>query len=421
VDRPLTDEGAEAPALEPAPTPKPGPRWLGWLGWVAPPLAAWLGSNLFYWLSAARNGWDYLSLATHIRWDSGQYLRIASLGYSAQPCGTSFPGARFQPTDLCGDVDWFPAYPALIRALHLVGVPYDWAGLLLTEAFTLGALAVLWWLLGARLNLASGGLLALAALFPGSIYYHAVFPMSLSLFAALLCLALLGRRLWLRSGLAGAAAAAAYPTNVLLAPTAVLGALLGGGWLRPRVSPGLLARVALCGAVICLGLGAVEVLQHKDTGIWNAWAKGEAKYGAGIHNPLNTIGSQLGPIPKATLARARTPAARRTQQHLHTVEREQFILVTLLVALAVAVVLTRWPLTTIPDRAALVYGLLFWLAPLVSGAGISQYRPQSLLLPVLIPLRHLPRRLWPLLAAGAVAAGWVAWQLAPLFYDKTLI
>jgi len=278
---------------------------------------------------------------------------------------------------------------------------------------------VLWWLLGARLGLASGCVLALAALFPGSIYYHAIFPMSLSVFAALLCLALLGRRLWLRPGLAGAAAAAAYPSNVLLAPAAALGALLGHG--RRRVSPGLLARVALCGAVICLGLGAVEAVQYRSTGIWNAWAKGEAKYGAGIHNPLDTIGSLLGPTPRSVLARARTPAAMRAQRRLQSVERQQFILVTLLVALAVTVVLARWPLTTIPDRGALVYGLLFWLAPLVSGIGISQYRPQSLLLPVLIPLRHLPQRLWPLLALGVVAAGWVAWQLAPLFYDKTLI
>jgi hypothetical protein len=424
VDRPLTDEGAEAPALErpeqarqPAPLP-PAPR-PGWLAWVVPPLVAWLGGNLFYWLSAARNGWDYLSLATHGRWDSGQYLRIARVGYVAQPCGPKFPGAHFRPTDLCGDVDWFPAYPALIRALHLVGVPYDWAGLLLTEAFTLGALAVLWWLFGARLSLVSGCVLALAALFPGSIYYHALFPMSLSVFAALLCLALLGRRLWLRSGLAGAVAAAAYPTNVLLAPAAVLGALLGHG--RLRVPPGLLARIALCGAVICLGLGGVEVLQHQATGIWNAWAKGEAKYGAGIHNPIDTISALVGPVPKSQRTLARTAQAKRAQQRRQMAQRGQFILVAVLVAAAIAVVLARWSLTTTPDRAALVYGVLFWLAPLVSGVGISQYRPQSLLLPVLIPLRHLPRRLWPLVAAGAVAAGWVAWQLAPLFYDQTLI
>jgi len=138
VDKPLTEDGAEALALErrgqavePAPAPpqsRPGPRWLGWLGWVAPPLVTWLGSNLFYWLSAARNGWNYFSVATHLRWDSGHYLNIASIGYFARPCGPNFPGGRFRATDLCGDVDWFPAYPALIRALHLVGVPYDWGG-----------------------------------------------------------------------------------------------------------------------------------------------------------------------------------------------------------------------------------------------------------------------------------------------------
>jgi hypothetical protein len=380
-----------------------------------------MGSNLFYWLSATRNGWDYLSPATHIRWDSNQYLRIARQGYFAQPCGPDFPGAHFRPTDLCGNVNWFPGYPALIHVLHLAGVPSDWAGLLLTEAFTLGVLAVLWWLLGGRLRPLSGCLLALAALFPGSIYYHAVFPMSLSVFAALLCLALLGQRLWLRSGLAGAVAATAYPTNVLLAPAAALGALLGHGHLQPRILPGLLARIALCAAVICLGLAAVEVLQHRDTGVWNAWAKGEAKYGAGVHNPIDTIGAITGPVPESLRALARTPQARQAQVRRQTAERRQFMLVTALVAASVVVVVARWSRTTTPDRAALVYGLLFWLAPLVSGAGISQYRPQSLLLPVLIPLRHLPRWLWPLAAAGVVVAGWVAWQMAPLFYSSTLI
>jgi hypothetical protein len=52
--------------------------------------------------------------------------------------------------------------------------------------------------------------LALAAVFPGSVYEHALFPVSLAVAAGMAFLGLAARRRWTAAGLAGAAAAAAY-------------------------------------------------------------------------------------------------------------------------------------------------------------------------------------------------------------------
>jgi len=67
-----------------------------------------------------------------------------------------------------------------MRLLGGLGLPYPRAGLLLTELFALGSLVLVWWLLEARATLANLACLALAALFPGSIYEHALFPVSLA-------------------------------------------------------------------------------------------------------------------------------------------------------------------------------------------------------------------------------------------------
>jgi hypothetical protein len=78
---------------------------------------------------------------------------------------------------------------------------------------------------------------------------------------------------------------------------------------------------------------------------------------------------------------------------------------------------SRWP------RAATllvppVYTVLFWLAPLVAGGHLAQYRVHALLTPSVLLPRRLPAAV-P--AVVALLATVVAWRMAGLFYHYVLI
>jgi hypothetical protein len=71
---------------------------------------AWLAGNALYWAAADRQGFDYLLVRTHARWDSGNYLNIATHGYTLAHC-VPRPTSPFTSGDWCGTVGWFPLYP----------------------------------------------------------------------------------------------------------------------------------------------------------------------------------------------------------------------------------------------------------------------------------------------------------------------
>ena len=70
------------------------------------------------------------------------------------------------------------------------------------------------------------------------------------------------------------------------------------------------------------------------------------------------------------------------------------------------------------DLAVVAYTGLFWLAPLVVGGHLAQYRTHALLLPSVVLLRRLPAAVTAVLAVLAAA---VAWQMAGLFYHYVLV
>ena len=109
--------------------------------------------------------------------------------------------------------------------------------------------------------------LALAAFFPGNVYMAAVFPVSLCALALLCCIRLSWSGMFKRAALAAAAAAACYPTGVLLAPVVGLWALLHRRWRATWVVAGALG-----------GLAAVVLVMRLQTGAWDAFALVQAKY-----------------------------------------------------------------------------------------------------------------------------------------------
>jgi len=379
--------------------------------WLLPPLLAFLLAHgvLLLALYAADGGVSrYVSPSLRVVWDAGQYLGIAKDGYTLAHCDPH--RTPFEATDWCGRAGWFPLYPAIMHDVHAV-TGWDWEALGwgLSEVFAFGVLVLVWWLLGATVTVANLACLALAAVFPGSVYDHAVFPVSLCTLASLGCLGLLARGRWVTAGLAGAVAAASYPLGVLLAPAVGLWLLVAGRgrpWAR-------LLRGAAAGGLVVLGLVLVGVVMQRSVGHWDAYVKVQSSYGNGIHNPVATFWHNL-LTPRLWHL---SPARVIPRFHLWNAPKVELVFLVVLVALALWATLRRRPVVR-ADIAFALFMVTTWIVPLVIGGRVSQYRQYALILPAVVLLRDLPRVV--LLGLVAVAAACTC-AMAVLFDVNMLI
>jgi hypothetical protein len=122
--------------------------------------------------------------------------------------------------------------------VHTVGV-LSWPGaaVAVSEAAFLTVLVLLWNLPAPAATGRRYAVLALATLWPGTIYMHAVFPTALTAACTGAGWLALTRRRWLLAGLAGAGAAAGYPVGALFAPAAFVYLYRPAGSGRPSRSP----------------------------------------------------------------------------------------------------------------------------------------------------------------------------------------
>lgn len=387
------------------------PRALPLLG---PPFAALVAGWILV-ASRAPKGWtSVFNPTTFNHWDADKYLSIAEHGYRASAqCRTTpaFPN--------CGNLTWFPGYPGLVRVLASTHIGYPIAALVVAWICWYLTLLMVW-ILSAnsadRADMATRGgtarrvaCLALAAVFPGQVYYAALFPISLLTFALLLCIWLATRTSFatrataVRTGVLGVVAGLSYPLALAATPALILGAFI----TRSRH-----ARITMFtgAAAVVAGFGLVLAYAQLRVGLWNAYFITEKhEYGVKAHSPLTLLDT-------------------RYRQFMHPpsswfrITTQQGALATLLVALALAV--------TVPalirarrsadrtDLALLGTAFVAWLIPYVGAGGLSVYRAEACLI-VLVPLlRRLP--LW-MIAALVCAAAIVAYRMAPLFFSNALI
>ena len=380
------------------------PRALPLLG---PPLGAFVAGWILI-ASRAPKGWtSVFNPATFNHWDADKYLSIAEHGYHASAQCRSVPAF---PN--CGNLTWFPGYPGVTRVLVATHIGYPAAALVIAWSCWYLTLLMVWVL---SRDKEEGGTarriacLALAAVFPGQVYFAALFPISLLTFVLLLCIWLATRTSFatrataVRTGILGVVAGLTYPLALSAAPVLVVGALV----TRSRR-----ARITMFtgAAAIVAGFGLVLAYAQLSIGFWNAYFVTEKhEYGVKAHNPLTLLDT-------------------RYHQFMHPpsswfrITTQQGAVATLLVALALAV--------TVPglirarraaDRTDLVLlgtALVAWVVPYVGAGGLSVYRSEACLI-VLVPLlRRLP--LWEI-AALVFTAGVVAYHMAPLFFSNALI
>lgn len=331
------------------------------------------------WISAAVAGVRPFSIGSGLRWDAGTYVDIAQHGYYLFRCtdkpGMVDPGT---PTDAwCGNAGWFPLYPALIRVLHLTGIPYDAAAYLLSLAAIFGSFVLLWRLLDFRQPV----LLALAALLPGAVYHHLTYPISLGTLALLGAVAALRARSWPWAAVCAAVGAAVYPNTgllVVLVPVAV--AVLWRRWL-PAAGAFL---IGVSGWVFTAATFRLE------TGRWDAYFLIQKKYGNGLHNPVATANRLL-----AGSARLDTKLS--------------FLAALALSALVVLAFYRVRPTERTESAILVVLTLGLLVIPLIAGPSVSAYRSHALLLPGVLALRELPTWLTArVVGVSAVLAGMIA-------------
>ncbi|HEX5027823.1 MAG TPA: hypothetical protein VFV56_03330 [Gaiellaceae bacterium] len=346
------------------------------------PLAVWAVAAVTVALAAAAFGYAPWDSATWSRWDSGLYEDIARDGYDLFRC-------EEEPEKWCGDAGWFPAFPWLIGALHLTGLPLQGTAAIVAWLLAGGTVLVLWaTFLERRGDAAAVAALVYAAFAPGQIYHYAIFPLSLYAISAVACLWFVHRGRYVLGGLTGGVAALAYPAGLLLAPVV-------GVWLLVQSAVPFgerLRRVAISSGLI---VGAVWLLlldQWLETGRWDAYLLVQDKYEHGWQNPLEaTWDIFTGGVHEAVdLA----------------VALQTGLVLLVLVLVLVRSIRARVGLAS-ADALVLLWAIATWALP-ISTAGVSIPRGQATLLPLAILVARLPAMLaWPIALAAAALAVWM--------------
>jgi len=363
---------ADAPVVETAPR-----QWRGWRAAVwalAPPLVVFGASWLQLFLNALAHHRPFTA-DLFIHYDAFLYQSIAQKGYSFYPCAGYHMQNDFKGQSFCGNAGWLPLYPWLLKLVHLVVPSWAACSVLVSAVAFLGCLLLLW----NRFLKTDAGfspllLIAFAGFFPGQIWYASGYPISTFLFFVLLAFVFLSRERILLAGLAAGLAAITYSTGFFLI-------FVFGLWLLivQRGKPWLLqlrSQLALPG-LVTVGSASVLALHQVQLHAWNAFFKVQAKYGHGVHNPIQTWLQKTEPLWKLTfkLDYGRFPA-------------QTVFVALLMIGFCVVLFLQRRRGLSPIELLALIYALTFWILPLIIGKGVTSYRAESLLLPSTLLMRR---------------------------------
>lgn len=357
---------------------------------LLPPLVVFLVPILFLWKATAAAEESFMTWSTWARWDSGLYINIAQHGYQFFACRGGGP---------CGNTAWFPVYPWLIAVGMRLGFAPDQIGVILSWAFDFGILLLIWiGYLHSESNLRNWLILILAAFWFGNIFDRTVYPLSMASFLMLLSLLTLYRGHYLIAACIAGIAAATYSSAFLAAVPLGIAAVFPdrAGTLVQRFRNGLVA-----GAVVIAGLALVVMIQRFATGIWGPSFLVEAKYTKGFHDPFATLVEAITSEHRDWLA-----------PHL------QALVVALAVVASVAATPWFWRHRMWFEMVVACYVAVFWLVPLVGGSGVSLYRSDAMLLPIVLLGRRLP---WYALVPFVLAAVILTYPMAYLFFKGRLV
>ena len=273
------------------------------------------------------------------------------------------------------------------------------AGLIVSRLAFLAVLSILWFVfLKDRPRTESYVAPGLACVFPGGVYFLALFPMSLAVLGLLVLLT--GVHLG-RAPLAfvGAAVAAFSYPGAVLGGVAVAAAL----FIHPeaRRSMRRVAVSAAAGAVS--GLAATLVVLQATIHRWNGFFLAQAGYRHPTAFPLVHVISRITPITRPTVPSDSVPAA-------------QYLLTLLLIS-AISWAMIRQRSCPSPLDFAIMTMVVIYLTSNYYGVGSAQFRHQALLLPLVVVVRHAGKMQKAFLVVAAV----ITFQMTALFLTGAII
>lgn len=325
---------------------------------VALAVSGFVGIQVLCAVLARVYGYNPLATATWERWDSAFYLRISERGYELSHCLAD------KPTFWCGTTGWFPGLSWLMNVAGLLQAPRSLAGIFLVLMCWFGIL----WVLAITLERSRCGLVAFAAacVFPGSIYLHALFPLSPLLLCALLAFHAAISDKFRLAALFSMLAATMYPVGILVGPSVVLACSGRKRWL------------VVVGTVI--GFGLVLLVQHRQTGHWNGYWLMHTQAEEGMHNPFDTLGARIKPLIN-----------KRYHEPVRVWTAMQTLLVTCFMIWVVANARRFWREGG-RTRIVLVYCVAAWLLPMFAGGNVTFARSECALLPAVFLVQRMPMR-----------------------------
>jgi len=251
---------------------------------IVPPLLAFLLARLLLFLAAQSTGIDFFEPETWKRFDSNHYLSIAKQGFTLYPCTTEDHSTSHT---WCGTSGWFPGYPLLIQSVSFLFPTLGWTAMVLSAVLHLACLILLWnGFLETSFKKESLLCLLLAAFFPGQVYHHAIFPISLLTLFTMLFFYYLIKKNIISAGLAAAGAGFSYPSGILLPGIGFLYLLM-----QKKVKSGLLLM-----SLGCLGPAMAALVFQVQVGHWDAYFKVHQKYDHTLSNPLATLSRAVQPV-----------------------------------------------------------------------------------------------------------------------------
>ncbi|MCZ4497477.1 MAG: hypothetical protein JWQ74_30 [Marmoricola sp.] len=356
--------------------------------WLLPPALAWVAASLVTWAAASASGFSYWSTTDRRRWDSEHYLSIAKTGYEMFNCRDRY--ANF-PDVVCGNVAWFPGYSMIIRGVARTGLSYELSAVLISEVALFAMFAALWWLLGGRLSPATGLTMAIGTVFPGGVYYHAMFPIAVGTLGLMVAVVGVRRGSWALAAVGGFVASSAHLVGAVGCGMLVLSVLFawkGDPW------PVRAAKAFGSAAIAYGGVLFARWMMWRATGHWNAYEIiNRSSYGQGdLKNPFTEFRDAYD-FPFARLHRPdgvlpwlveHSLAAHHTQLYLNTA----FVAV---VVAATAYRLYRDRRLEPEEWAALLLTGAIFVVPFFAGALMSWYRNHAQMFVALVLVKNLPR------------------------------
>lgn len=215
------------------------------------------------------------------RWDSGIYLQMVSDGRTF-----------YQDADgsWSGFAGWMPLYPILMGIISKIsGISLVHAGIFLSSLFFYFYLVMVAKLQNTlNYHWKSFFAIMLAAIVPGNIYYHAIFPLSLVAFLIALVIFYVKQEKYLSAGLAAGVATISYSIGFIFILAAVTYILFQKIiWKNPTKTIYFLAITPML-FFVCVLFRDWLVLGH-----WDAIFLIQKKYGHDLQNPLHVLGEYL--------------------------------------------------------------------------------------------------------------------------------